>query len=100
MEPRPLNLFQQRYEENLSRALKQLGTVITVGRPGDPLGFAGAARFYVSQDNWQDAIRYLMTHTAAVVIVVGRTEGLWWEIGTAPGVRFTRASYVFLSSCR
>jgi hypothetical protein len=83
VDPRPLNLFQQRYEENLSRALKQLGPVITVGRPADPLGFSGAARFYVSQDNWQDAIRYLMTHTAAVVIVVGRTEGLWWEIGTA-----------------
>ena len=24
-----------------------------------------------------------MTHTAAVVVIMGRTEGLWWEIETA-----------------
>jgi hypothetical protein len=47
------------------------------------MGFAGAARFYVSDDNWQRAIQYLMAHSAAVVIIVGRSEGLWWEIGTA-----------------
>ena len=82
VDPRP-SLLQRRYEENLSSALSQLGPVITVGRPGDSLGFAGAARFYVSQDNWQRAIRYLMTYCAAVVITVGRSEGLWWEIGTA-----------------
>src|SRR5262249_15493004 len=62
VDPRPGSLLQRRHEENLSSALKQLGPVITVGRPGDPLGFAGAARFYVSQDNWQRAIRHLMTH--------------------------------------
>jgi hypothetical protein len=83
VDPRPMSLLQRRYEENLSRALKQLGPVITLGRPGDSVGFAGAARFYVSQDNWQIAIRYLMDHAASVVILVGRTEGLWWEIGTA-----------------
>jgi nitrate reductase NapE component len=83
VDPRPVTFLQRRYEENLSRALGQLGPVIAVGRPGDSLGFAGAARFYVSQDNWQAAIRYLMGHTAAVVLIVGRTEGLWWEIDTA-----------------
>lgn len=83
VDPRPLNFFQQRYEENLIRVLNKLGPVITVGRPGDDLGFSGAARFYVSDDNWQQAIRYLMTHTAAVVIIVGGTGGLWWEIATA-----------------
>jgi hypothetical protein len=83
IDPRPMNLFQKRYEESLSRVLKQLGPVITVGRPGDPVGFAGAARFYVAEDNWQRAIRYLMAHSAAVVIIVGRTQGLWWEIHTA-----------------
>ena len=83
LDPRPVSLSQRRYEESLSSALRHLGPVITVGRPGDSLGFAGAARFYVAQDNWQRAVRYLMTHCAAVVITVGRSEGLWWEIGTA-----------------
>jgi hypothetical protein len=83
VDSRPMSLFQQRYEESLSVALSQLGPVITVGRPGDPMGFAGAARFYVSHQNWQSAVQYLMVHSAAVVVIVGRTEGLWWEIETA-----------------
>lgn len=83
VDPRPVSLLHRRYEERLSSALSQLGPVITVGRPGDALGFSGAARFYVSQDDWQRAVRYLMTHAAAVVITVGRSEGLWWEIRTA-----------------
>jgi hypothetical protein len=33
IDPRPLSFFQQRLEERLSSALKQLGPVITVGRP-------------------------------------------------------------------
>lgn len=82
-DPRPLNFLQRRFEENLNVSLRQLGPVITVGRPTDPLGFAGAARFYVSNENWQSAIRYLMVNTCATVIVVGTTEGLWWEIRNA-----------------
>lgn len=82
-DPRPLSLFQLRYEDQLNSALDHLGPVITVGRPGDDLGYSGAARIYVLQTNWQEAIQYLMTHSMAVVIIVGETEGLWWEIETA-----------------
>jgi len=82
-DPRPVSLLQFRYEEGLARALRQLGPVITVGRPGDTLGFAGAARLYVPDTHWRQAIQYLVAHSAAVVIVVGRTEGLWWEIETS-----------------
>jgi hypothetical protein len=60
-----------------------VGPVVTLGRPGDDLAFAGAARLYVSNANWQQAIRHLMMRSIAVVILVGRTEGLWWEINTA-----------------
>jgi hypothetical protein len=85
-DPRPIDVFMHRYEESLSRALSQLGPVITIGRPNDSLGFGGAARLYVSDAYWQKAVHFLMTHAAAVVIVFGRTEGLWWEIGTASKV--------------
>jgi len=78
-----VTFFQRRYEECLNSALKQLAPVITVGRPGDSFGFAGAARFYVANANWQRAVRYFLTHSAAVVITIGRGDGLWWEIKTA-----------------
>lgn len=82
-DPRPLTLLQKRYEETLARSLKQLGPLITLGRPGDDWGFSGAARIYVAHANWRRAIHHLMSHSAAVVILVGRTESLWWEIGQA-----------------
>jgi len=82
-DPRPLTIMQKRYEETLAHALKPLGPLITLGRPGENWGFSGAARIYVAHENWQRAIDYLLSHSAAVVILVGRTESLWWEIGRA-----------------
>jgi hypothetical protein len=92
IDPRPMSFFQRRLEERLSSALKQLGPVITLGRPSDPMGFAGAARFY---SNWQRPVQYLMVHCAAVVVTVGRSEGLWREIETALK-RVTQEPSVFL----
>jgi hypothetical protein len=82
LDPRPLAFFQHRYEETLTRTLHKLGPVVCIGRPHD-LGFGGAARLYVSDEHWQEAVCHLMRRAIATVIVVGRTEGLWWEITTA-----------------
>ena len=79
-EARPLSLLMRRYEESLSRSLSKYGPVITIGRPGDALGFLGAGRLYVSDPEWQQAVRHFMRHAGAVVVIVGQTEGLWWEI--------------------
>jgi hypothetical protein len=83
LDPRPLDFFQRRYEETLASTLQELGPVLCIGRPNDSLGFGGAARLYVSDEHWQKAVCHLMERAVAVVIVVGRTEGLWWEIDTA-----------------
>lgn len=79
-EARPLSLFMRRYEQSLSRTLGKYGPVITIGRPGEELGFLGAGRLYVSDPHWRDAVRHFMRSAGAVVIIVGATEGLWWEI--------------------
>lgn len=95
-DPRPMSFFQRRYEESLVSTLETLGPVITIGRPGDRTGFGGSARLYVSDDHWQDAIRYLMKSAVAVIIIVARTQGLWWEIGTAlKTVQRQRLLFVF-----
>jgi hypothetical protein len=82
-DPRPLDFWQRRYEESLVRVLRRLGPVVAIGRPGDNMSFGGAARLFVTDAYWRPAIQYLMKRSRAVAIVVGRTEGLWWEIETA-----------------
>jgi hypothetical protein len=71
------------YERRLSRLFRRLGPVICIGRPGENLPEIGAARFYVSDDEWQAAIGYFLPRAAAVILMVGSTEGLLWEIQNA-----------------
>ncbi|MDA0766171.1 MAG: hypothetical protein O3A87_10675 [Verrucomicrobia bacterium] len=56
-----------------------LGPVLAIGRPGEGLPPLGAARDYVSDDEWQGhAVRW-MESTTAILLVAGPTRGLAWE---------------------
>jgi len=77
------HFVRHRYEASLTRTLRQLGPVICLGKPGEVYPEIGAARVYVSDENWQDAVKYFLARSAAVVFTVGRTEALWWEINAA-----------------
>jgi hypothetical protein len=72
-----------RGEENLCRALRRLGPVVAIGRPGERLPEVGAARLYVSDRTWQVAVRCFLEQAQVVVIMVGRSSGVRWEIQTA-----------------
>lgn len=74
------DLFPRRYEESLSGPLKRVGPMISIGRPGNRLAMLGGARLFVPDHAWQGAVEHLRTHAAAVVLMVGRTGGLWWEL--------------------
>jgi hypothetical protein len=82
-DPRPIDLWQRRYEESLARVLSQVGPVVAIGRPRDDLSFGGAARLFVADAHWRQAVEYLMDCSRTVAIIVGHSEGLWWEIRTA-----------------
>lgn len=69
-----------RYESRLVKSLKTLGPAVALGRPGEAQPELGAARLYVGDSDWQDAISYFIDRAVAVVAVVGRSQGLWWEI--------------------
>ena len=43
----------------------------------------GAARFYVDDDHWQDTVARLARQSGLVVIRLGTTDGLRWEIDHA-----------------
>ena len=73
----------QTVEMRVTQALGDLGPVVSIGRPGEKLPELGAFRFYVSDAEWKDAVLYFIKCSSAVVIVVGRTTGVSWEIRTA-----------------
>lgn len=70
-------------EENLVAALQGIGPVIAIGRPGERLPPLGAQRLYVNHDAWQAKVTDLMVSARLVVLALGGSEGLWWEIEQA-----------------
>jgi hypothetical protein len=74
------DLFERRYEESLGSALEHIGPMVSIGRPGNRLVQLGGARLFVPDHAWRTAVAYLRKRAAAVLLVVGRSEGLWWEI--------------------
>jgi hypothetical protein len=80
LENLPNPFIPRRYEERLVPVLRRIGPVISIGRPGERRAELGAARLYVRDQDWRAAVRYLSAGAAAVVIVVGRSLSLWWEI--------------------
>ncbi len=67
------------FEEALTIALTDIGPVITIGRPGETEKTIGAAREYLTHDNWQARVQELIDKAALVVILVNDSPGLTWE---------------------
>lgn len=67
-------------EELLARTLNDFGPVVTIGKPGEDLRQLGAARMYVSDQEWQEKVSSLVGNARLVVLRLGQTEGFWWEL--------------------
>jgi len=69
-------------EEELVTALREIGPVVAIGKPGEPLPRLGAQRIYVEDSDWQQQIRAWFTRAALVVVQVPPvpTQGVTWEI--------------------
>jgi TM2 domain-containing membrane protein YozV len=70
-------------EQEMADILDAIGPVVAIGKPGEPLPELGAARLYVSDDQWQAKVDELMRVARLVVIRVGSSPGLLWEIEQA-----------------
>jgi hypothetical protein len=66
-------------EEPLVRAFGRIAPVIAVGRPGEVLPPVGAARLYLSDDEWQATVSKLAAQARVLVLVAGSSSGLIWE---------------------
>jgi hypothetical protein len=67
-------------EESITRFFESYGPVVAIGKPGEKLATSGAARMYVDDASWQDAILEEMRRAQIVVIQPGLTEGVAWEL--------------------
>jgi len=67
-------------EQEMADLLDAVGPVVAIGKPGETLPELGAARLYVSDDRWQAKVQELMGKARLVVIRLGASPGLLWEI--------------------
>lgn len=71
-------------EEQLVKALTPFGKVVAVGRPGEALPAAGAARLYAA--NWESTVVGLMLRADLVVFHIGYGRGIREELSWARSI--------------
>ncbi len=69
-------------EEEFNLALRGVGPMVAIGRPGEAVQTAGALRFYVSDDDWKGAIENVLAKASVVIWHAGTSQGTWWELET------------------
>ncbi|HEX6245316.1 MAG TPA: hypothetical protein VFZ61_30550 [Polyangiales bacterium] len=74
-------------EEQLSIAMRDLGPFVAIGRPHDTEPYVGAARLYVDDEHWQQHARVWIEKARLIVLRVGGSAGLHWELETARAIR-------------
>ena len=67
-------------EPRLGRVLKRVGPPICVGRPGERLPPYGFHRIYFADDDWRQSVLTMAAHARLIVVLIGETQGLAWEI--------------------
>lgn len=66
------------FEEVLTEQLARYGPVVAIGRPGEKLPTAGAAREYLADDRWRQRGEEVVAQSSA--IVAGTTPNVGWEL--------------------
>jgi len=70
-------------EEQLADVLRSIGDLVAIGRPGEDLPTPGAARIYVSDQEWKEVVTRRMRGARLVIIRAGVGENLLWELKQA-----------------
>lgn len=71
------------FEEFVARHLSRVGPVIAITGESNELAPIGAARHVADETSWRDRILTLFDEARVVVVIVGETPSLIWEIGEA-----------------
>jgi hypothetical protein len=68
------------YEQRLAVAFQQAYKFVAVGRPGERLPELGADRLYLEDAEWKEKVDAMLHSARLVVIAIGKSSGLSWEI--------------------
>jgi hypothetical protein len=79
---RILQLGTGRLEESLAWEVRGIGPFVAIGAPTEPLPELGATRAYFSDDTWQSTIIRWVDLAGLIILVLGPTEWIRWELGT------------------
>ena len=71
---------RERFEEVIAGHLWAYGPVVAVSEPGESFPPIGSARTHIDGDGWQAGVEELMDGAALIVVSVGVTPGLAWEV--------------------
>lgn len=74
-------------EEIFVDKLWRYGPVVAVGQPQETQPPIGAAREQLSERQWRNTVERRMSKAALIVVMLGRTAGLAWEIETLVRLR-------------
>ncbi len=83
-------------EDLFSQILRRFGRFVALGRPGDRLAPVGADRAYVSDSTWQDEVLKMLKAAEFIILRIGTTPGLIWEIKTAIGLASAQRIILFV----
>ncbi|MBV6442899.1 MAG: hypothetical protein EPGJADBJ_04625 [Saprospiraceae bacterium] len=79
-----VDLFQMASsEEQLVEVLRYAGDVIAIGKPNENMPMVGAKRLYVTDNEWQKTVLFLMENARLIVLLAGDSKGLDWELQNA-----------------
>src|SRR5262245_40093521 len=69
-----------RLEQAIAEELSRFGPFVAIGEPGERLPDLGAARAYFSDDKWQAAVVDWIGRARTIVMIVGKTRWVTWEL--------------------
>lgn len=70
----------RRFEQGVAGALGAFGPLVGIGKPGEQLPQIGAARTYLSNDEWRPAVIRWMNEALLIAMIAGATEWIRWEL--------------------
>ena len=73
-------LGREPFEDCIAWQLSEHGPVTAINQPGEPADSLGAFREYLPDDQWQRAILKRMERARFIVLTLGSSRGLLWEI--------------------
>lgn len=70
-------------EEQFAAALKRVGPLVAVDADGRRVPYVGAVRMAPLGDDWREKVLEFMLNARLVVVALGTSEGVMWELAAA-----------------